>query len=497
MHSKRQISKFLYRLTLRTATVALVMSLLIVSGSAQNSVPPTAREAAALPAFASRLAHPGTRPSAPPARRRAPPAGQVLYDNGPINGTVDAWTINYGYLISDSFNSGVGTAVTGFVFGAWEFPGDGLTSVTWAITTDDCAKGNCGTTLGEGVVHGKNLTDQFISTNQDGYDVDLITASIPNVVVNRNTAYWFTLYNAVVPSGNPVYWDENSGQGCGGTDGKGANCPSSASENMVGTIASEAFTITGLGVPPPDPGPNFPASCIPKTFTVPNNFSACMQDPKDTRWFGREFTMDATFGDATGCCEYRQSVIGSFTDGNNNVMPFPLPTGDLSTTKFREDGITETDLLTGKPVVTNYGHRVGQAGFDGGQFARDLYTPPPRGTGKTYAGGDFPATSIPGVTINETFLGEIIDRCNGNHQVMANQWMVTCTKAGPPAAGSPASGCVPSLTGDARTQLAGLPIVVMLTVCQGSENVLNVDVAIANGLGDQAYRRQRASAPDL
>ncbi len=26
-----------------------------------------------------------------------------LYDNGPTNGTVDAWTINFGFIVSDSF----------------------------------------------------------------------------------------------------------------------------------------------------------------------------------------------------------------------------------------------------------------------------------------------------------------------------------------------------------------------------------------------------------
>jgi hypothetical protein len=52
----------------------------------------------------------------------------------------------------------------------------------------------------------------------------------------------------VVNDGDPIYWDENSG-------------PSSASENTVGTIASEAFTILGGTTttcfdcgPDPEPG---------------------------------------------------------------------------------------------------------------------------------------------------------------------------------------------------------------------------------------------------
>ena len=37
------------------------------------------------------------------------------YDNGPINGTTDAWTINFGYIVSDSYLS-VGSTVDGLQF---------------------------------------------------------------------------------------------------------------------------------------------------------------------------------------------------------------------------------------------------------------------------------------------------------------------------------------------------------------------------------------------
>ena len=30
------------------------------------------------------------------------------YNNGPINGTTDAWTINFGYVVSDTFTSNGG-----------------------------------------------------------------------------------------------------------------------------------------------------------------------------------------------------------------------------------------------------------------------------------------------------------------------------------------------------------------------------------------------------
>jgi hypothetical protein len=162
------------------------------------------------------------------------------YDNGPINGTTDAWTINFGYIVSDSYLSD-GSTVTGFSFGVWEFPGDVMTSVDWSITSGE----NGGTVFGSGTASGTNLSDKFISTNQFGYDIDTITVTGLNVSEVKGATYWLNLQNAAVPSGDPVFWDENSGAGC-----KSNGCPSQASESSVGTIASEAFTIGGSGTTP-------------------------------------------------------------------------------------------------------------------------------------------------------------------------------------------------------------------------------------------------------
>ena len=173
------------------------------------------------------------------------------YDNGPINGTTDAWTINFGYIVSDTYKSD-GSTLGAFVFGVWEFPGDTMTSVQWSLTSGE----NGGTTYGSGTASGSNLTDTFISTNQYGYDIDKITVTGLNVATTSGTTYWLNLQNAAVPSGDPVYWDENSGAGCGG-----AGCPSRASGNGVGTIASEAFTIASCAAGNnnlPDCGPPTP-----------------------------------------------------------------------------------------------------------------------------------------------------------------------------------------------------------------------------------------------
>ena len=164
-----------------------------------------------------------------------PAVAQWSYDNGPINGNTDAWTINFGYIVSDTFVAG-GSGVTNFSFGVWEYPGDVMSSVDWSITSGE----NSGTVFGSGTASGKYLTDTFVSTNSYGHDIDTIAVSGLTTAVTSGTTYWLNLQNATVPSGDPVYWDENSGVGCGGS-----GCPSTASESSVGSIAGEAFTIGG------------------------------------------------------------------------------------------------------------------------------------------------------------------------------------------------------------------------------------------------------------
>ncbi len=67
------------------------------------------------------------------------------YSNGAINGSVDAWTINFGYIVSDTFVAD-SSSVIGFQFGVWEFPGDTLSAVDWSITSGE----NSGTVYGSG-----------------------------------------------------------------------------------------------------------------------------------------------------------------------------------------------------------------------------------------------------------------------------------------------------------------------------------------------------------
>lgn len=173
-----------------------------------------------------------------------PAAAQVVYENGPINGNVDAWTINFGFIVSDTVTiSGGNTALTGLSFGAWLLPGDVLTSVELSITSDEFG----GTTYFDQVV---NFTASNCFTNNFGLEVCQETGAFagPNM---PNGTYWMNLQNAVASNGDPVYWDENSGIGC-----HSQGCPSRPSQNEEGTIAAESFSVLGTpaGGTTPEPG---------------------------------------------------------------------------------------------------------------------------------------------------------------------------------------------------------------------------------------------------
>ena len=163
-------------------------------------------------------------------------AQQTVYSNGPTNGNTDAWTINFGFIVSDTFNVPYGDiGITGAEFAMWLLPGD---------TAGPCA--HCGAnsdmtaelSITSGENSGTSYFDQTVRFTQSdcvvndyGYDICLETTHFNGPTLNGGT-YWLNLQNASIPSGDPVYWDENSG-------------PSLASENSVGSIPSESFTVLG------------------------------------------------------------------------------------------------------------------------------------------------------------------------------------------------------------------------------------------------------------
>ncbi|MGA2905648.1 MAG: choice-of-anchor tandem repeat GloVer-containing protein [Candidatus Korobacteraceae bacterium] len=244
MQGKEQSLSSLFRTISLAAIAALVMAAAIVSAWAQNTVPPTAVQAAKMPQFVSRLAHHGqaaspanasrvVRPAKLGASRRSAPqacsqkqAGWIpeddgFYNNGPTNGTTDAWTINFGFVTSDSFPGGT---IAGAAFAMWLNEGDTLETVQLSITSGE----NGGTSYFNQTL---TFTQTGCSLNQYDYNVCTEETTFNGPALNAGT-YWLNLQNAVTADGEPVWWDENSG-------------PSSASQNEVGTIPSESFTLLG------------------------------------------------------------------------------------------------------------------------------------------------------------------------------------------------------------------------------------------------------------
>jgi hypothetical protein len=173
-------------------------------------------------------------------------AGEV-YNNGPINGNTNAWTINFGYVVTDTFTvSSNNTTLGSLAFGAWLFPGDVLQTVEVLVTSEAFG----GTTYFDQVV---SFAQSGCVLNQHGYDVCTETGFFDGPTLPNGT-YWLELQNAVVNTGDPIYWDENSGTGC-----TSPGCPSVAQTNncisngLIGCIPSEAFTLDSGGATVPEP----------------------------------------------------------------------------------------------------------------------------------------------------------------------------------------------------------------------------------------------------
>jgi hypothetical protein len=96
------------------------------------------------------------------------------------------------------------------------------------------------------------VTNTFLGTNQYGYNLYQASYSSFGSLPWSGAGY-VTLSNACTTTGcsvtTPIYWDENSGS-------------STAYENTLGSIPSEAFTLTGTcgsggpGCGPPVPEPS-------------------------------------------------------------------------------------------------------------------------------------------------------------------------------------------------------------------------------------------------
>jgi hypothetical protein len=134
-------------------------------------------------------------------------ATTVLYDNGPINGTLGAIQIEAPVAVADSFTLAANSTVTEMKFGSWSDSGfSPLSSVDWSVWTGNPFGG--GTELFDGSAP---VTSRFLfSSLVGGYNFDIYSEEINLGSLNLNSGnYYVELTNAIASYRS--FWDEISG----------------------------------------------------------------------------------------------------------------------------------------------------------------------------------------------------------------------------------------------------------------------------------------------
>ncbi|MFI5116833.1 MAG: PKD domain-containing protein [Terriglobales bacterium] len=305
-----------YFLLLLPAFLGLALG--VVPASAQSAPQPaqhvivSGRAAARQTSPAGRTAN-ASRASVSSRKTSASPQVDVLYSNGPYNGTVNAWTINFGFSVSDSFTVPSNSSIEGLHFVYWD------TSSSDLLTTVDIAIGT--TSFGGTPQTLTGVNNTFLGTNQYGYNLyqaDYLFTNIP-----WSGAGYITLSNACTTSGcsldGPlIEWDENSG-------------PSTAYDSSLGSIPSETFDITGGSAPEITTQPRSQTIGYLQTATM--SVVATGTPPPNYQWFqGQSGDMSMPISGATNS-SYTTPPLASTTSYWVQVSNgFPPPADSATAT---------------------------------------------------------------------------------------------------------------------------------------------------------------------
>src|SRR5579872_7566612 len=121
----------------------------------------------------------------------------IVYDNGPINGTISAYNVS-NYTTTDSFTISAATNLVQAAVGLWVDPGASPTSIDWSIGTS---------AFGSDVSSGTSTpSNTFFGLGFGLYYIYESVFSISGTVAPGT--YWLTLTNTGTTDGNAAYWDE-------------------------------------------------------------------------------------------------------------------------------------------------------------------------------------------------------------------------------------------------------------------------------------------------
>lgn len=166
-------------------------------------------------------------------------ADTTLYsDNGAVPGA-NAWSIDNGHQVANSFTLSSASTLTSVLFGNVLFTNDSASTVDWAIVGSEGSQTPvCGTCSGTATL---SSTLDFSGSSTNTYDQ---TFSLPGLDLAAGT-YWLELQNEVVTGGVDGYWAMSGGPSMIWTssdgDQSGANCTFSVGPGTCST----AFLIYG------------------------------------------------------------------------------------------------------------------------------------------------------------------------------------------------------------------------------------------------------------